>query len=90
MKIRNVRNYCSHYFYCISCGQRNIPVMRSRGDRRERQHRKVLYCPWCKHVVNMIECYDDQDVYEFKQNFEKGKYLEEAKESLKYTEEKAL
>lgn len=74
--------YEEHKFYCLMCGREGIPVQRKRGYQHGRFHRKKLYCPWCKETLNFIECKNDTDVYEFKTNFEKGIYLEEAKASL--------
>ena len=81
---RNLKNYRTHDFYCLNCGKRNISMMRSRGRMREKGHRKVLYCPHCKENVNHYECFDEGDVWDFKQRFEDGEFVEEAKESIKY------
>ena len=70
-------------FYCINCGQKGIPCLRPQARRRERFHRKKLYCPHCGHTVNHMECRTDEDAYEFKQAFENGEFQEEAKISIK-------
>lgn len=81
---RNIKNYRTHDFYCLNCGKRNISVMRPRGFLRERGHRKVMYCPHCKLDVNHLECRNDEDVFNFKIDFEEGKYIQEAKESINF------
>ena len=81
---RNIKNYRTHDFYCLNCGKRNISVMRPRGFLRERGHRKVMYCPHCKLDVNHLECRNDEDVFNFKIDFEEGKYIQEAKESIDF------
>ena len=84
MMTRNIKNYRTHDFYCLNCGKRNISVMRPRGFLRERGHRKVMYCPHCKLDVNHLECRNDEDVFNFKIDFEEGKYIQEAKESINF------
>lgn len=83
---KNLKNYRTHDFYCLNCGNRNISVMRSRGRLREKGHLKALYCPYCKKSVNHFECFDDEDAWLFKQRFENGEFKEKAKESIKYLE----
>ena len=61
-----------------------MELFRKRGFQHERFHRKKLYCPHCKLELNCIECKNDEDVYEFKENFEKGAYKDEAEDSLHY------
>ena len=77
---RNIKNYRTHDFYCLNCGKKNISVMRPRGFLRERGHRKAMYCPHCKLDVNHLECRNDEDAF----NFKKGKYIQEAKESINF------
>ena len=81
---RNIKNYRTHDFYCLNCGKRNISVMRPRGFLRERGHRKAMYCPHCKLDVNHLECRNDEDAFNFKIDFEEGKYIQEAKESINF------
>ena len=81
---RNLKDYRTHDFYCLNCGKRNISVMRSRGHLREKGHRKAMYCPHCKMEVNHVECFDDADAYNFKLDFEDGKFIQEAKESIEF------
>lgn len=81
---RNIKNYRTHDFYCLNCGKRNISVMRPRGFLRERRHRKAMYCPHCKLDVNHLECRNDEDAFNFKIDFEEGKYIQEAKESINF------
>lgn len=81
---RNIKNYRIHDFYCLNCGKRNISVMRSRGFLREKGHRKAMYCPHCRNEVNHYECFDDEDAFNFKIDFEEGKFIKEAKESIEF------
>lgn len=73
-----------HSFYCMKCGNKAMELFRKRGFQHKRFHRKKLYCPHCKLELNCIECKNDEDVYEFKENFEKGVYKNEVKDSLHY------
>ena len=70
-------------FYCINCGQKGIPCLRPQARRRERFHRKKLYCPHCGYIINHIECRTDEDVYDFKEAFGNGEFQEEARISIK-------
>ena len=81
---RGMRKYKTHEFYCISCGQKGIDLMRKQGYQHEKFHRKKLYCIYCKKEVNHIECKTLEEVEEFKINFENGVYKEEAEESISY------
>lgn len=73
-----------HDFYCLNCGNKGIGLMRKYGSKRETFHRKKLYCIYCKEDINHIECQTLEQVEEFKQNFTKGVYVNEAKESVDY------
>ena len=73
-----------HSFYCIQCGNKAMDLPRNHAFQHERFHRKKLYCPYCKVMINCIECKDDGDVFDFKENFEKGVYKDEAENSLDY------
>ena len=74
--------YDSNKFFCLACGSEGIPLQRKRGQQRGRFHRKKLYCPHCKNTVNHIECKTMEEVEIFKEEFAKGVYENEAKESL--------
>ncbi len=76
--------YTEHSFYCMNCGNRGIPIARSRGHLRGRMHRKKIYCMHCKTEVNHIECKDMADVEEFMTNFKNGVYKNEAEESISH------
>ena len=90
MKQRSTKNWRTHDFYCLYCGNRNISVLRPRGFLRERGHRKVLYCPHCKHTVNHYECRDEAEVFDFKEKFIEGVFVEEAIESIQFIREEEL
>ena len=76
--------YAEHSFYCINCGNKGIPLMRKQGFKHEGMHRKTLYCVYCKCEVNHVECKTFDEVEEFRENFAKGVYKDEAKESLSF------
>lgn len=69
-------------FYCINCGQRGLPLLRPRSHRREKFHRKKLYCPHCRLTINHVECKNEAEVYEFKQMFENDEFQQEAIHSI--------
>lgn len=75
-------NYANHSFYCISCGNVGIPIMRKQGQKRGSMHRKRLYCVHCRQDVNHIECKNQDEIEEFRLNFQNGVYKEEAEKSL--------
>ena len=74
--------YTQHSFYCTQCGNEGIPIMRKEGHQHGRFHRKKLYCLHCKKEINHIECKTYADVIEFKENFKRGVYKNEAEASV--------
>lgn len=74
--------YEEHTFWCIKCGRQGIPVQRKINHKYGKHHRKKLWCPTCKMEVNHIECRNDKEIEEFKENFAAGAYKEELEESL--------
>lgn len=78
------RSYSEHSFYCLSCGNKGIPLMRKQGFQHEKMHRKKLYCIHCKQEVNHIECKTWDEIEEFKINFQKGVYKDEAENSISH------
>ena len=74
----------THRFFCLNCGREGIPLARSVGQQREKNHRKKLYCIYCKESLNHIECKNEIEVQEFKADFERGVFINESKESLSY------
>ena len=71
-----------HDFYCINCGRKALSCVRPQAHRREKFHRKKLYCPWCQVTLNCVECANDTEAFDFKEQFEKGAFQEEAEISL--------
>ena len=71
-------------FWCISCGKKGIPIMRNRGGIRAAGHRKALYCVTCRTVVNHIETRNAEEARRFREDFEAGKYTEEAERSIAF------
>ena len=80
------RSYAEHSFYCLSCGNKGIPLSRPQGFKHERMHRKKLYCIHCKQEVNHIECKTFDEIEEFKENFINGVYKNESEESCLFTQ----
>lgn len=76
--------YEEHNFYCLNCGNRSIPLMRKSSNKKALNHRKKLYCPWCKTEVNHIELTNMYEIEKFKQDFADGMYIQEAKESIAF------
>lgn len=69
-------------FYCINCGKKTLDLPRNRGFQHEKFHRKKLYCFNCKTEINHVECKNDEEVWDFKEDFLNGNFKEEALESL--------
>ena len=63
-------------FYCIKCGKRAMSLPRKRSHQHKSLHCKKLYCPSCKITINCVECKNEEDVLQFKENFKKGIYEE--------------
>ncbi len=66
-----------HDFYCINCGKRTMTLPRNAGHKKEKFHRKLLYCPYCKITINQIECRNEHEAHEFKTSFKAGVYKDE-------------
>ena len=81
-KTKRSNNYVEHSFYCIRCGNKGIPLRRNSGHQHAQSHRKKLYCPYCKMEVNHVECKNDEDVYNFKLDFEEGVFINEVEDSF--------
>jgi len=71
-------------FYCLNCGKRGIPLMRKKSHLHPEGHRKKLYCPNCKKEVNHVEVRSFSEKEQFLQDFNNGKFKEEAQESINY------
>ena len=63
-------------FYCIKCGKRAMSLPRKRSHQHKSLHCKKLYCPHCHETYNCVECKNEKDIYEFKENFKNGVYKE--------------
>jgi hypothetical protein len=74
----------THDFYCVNCGNKGLPLSRKKGFQHGKFHLKKLYCFHCKQELNHIECKNPVEVEEFRKNFEKGVYKDEAEKSLSY------
>lgn len=82
------KNMKLHDFYCMNCGRKGIGVFRNQGFQHGKFHRKKLYCPYCKTEVNHVECKNDEEVFLFKEAFANGEFVEEAKLSISYINER--
>ena len=76
--------------WCINCGNRGIPVIRARSMRKEKGHRKALYCTTCRMVINHIETRSVEEAEKFREDFVAGRYTEEAEESIQYAKEHGI
>lgn len=83
-KNKNVRNLELSNFYCINCGKKGLDLMRQASFRHSKMHRKKLYCFYCKTEVNHIECKTIEDVENFLNDFNEGKYIQEAADSISF------
>lgn len=71
-------------FMCINCGNSVYSLPRDASYQHKDGHRKRLYCPHCKEEINCIECKTDEDVFNFKIDFENGVYENERQDSLDF------
>ena len=74
-------------FWCIKCGRKGIPILRNRGNVKEKGHRKALYCITCKETINHIETRNEEEERIFQEEFTAGKYEEEAERSSAFAKE---
>jgi len=81
---KDIRSYECHRFFCIKCGMENFTIPRKGNQKHEKFHRKKLYCWHCRQEINNIECRNQAEVDEFKENFENGVYQNECEESLSF------
>ena len=81
---RGSKNYEQHSFYCINCGNKGIPILRDKSHLHSKNHRKVLFCPFCNETVNHIEIRTLEEAIKFKEDFEKEVFKDEAAQSLSY------
>lgn len=73
-----------HSFMCIKCGKMVYSLPRKLSRQYKRGHMKKLYCPYCKLEINCVECFDDNDIVNFKIKFNNGEYEEEKNKSLDF------
>lgn len=81
-KTKDNRNWrMDDEFYCLCCGKKGLPIVR-RGSKKERGHLKKLWCPYCMETVNHMEVRSLDERAEFLEHFERGDYVELAKQSV--------
>ena len=73
-----------HEFMCLNCGRLTMPLPRRCGFKRPKDHRKKLYCPFCKTECNCIEITNPIEKENFLELFKEGKFKEEAAASIVY------
>jgi hypothetical protein len=74
----------THDFYCLQCANKTIPVVRKLAKKREKFHRKKLWCPTCRLETNCIEITNYEEKEIFMEAYANGEYRNEATESLNY------
>lgn len=74
----------THNFYCINCGEKNVPLLRSQNQLKSKGHRKNMYCYHCKHTINHVECRNEEESQDFIVGFKNGEYKEEAEDGLQF------
>ena len=73
-----------HDFYCIKCGRKGIPLARKAGHQHKSFHRKKLFCIYCNEEVNHVECKNYAEAEQFKEDYAKGVFIDEAAESVSH------
>ena len=81
---RRNSNIVFNSFYCMKCGNKSYNFTRKKDGQKAKIHRKKMYCPHCRIEVNHVECRNEEDVFQFKQDFEDGVFKEELEKSLEY------
>lgn len=84
MRMKGVDEITLSDFYCLKCGQKLYPIPRPRGNQRGKLHRKILYCPNCQVELNCIEIKTQSELEQFKEDFQNGKYEQEAADSMDF------
>lgn len=82
--------YIDSEFYCPCCGNKVFNLYRKPGFQHGKHHRKKLYCYHCKETLNCIECRNQEEVDEFKENYANGIYENEWKESIEYIKQEKV
>jgi len=77
-----MRNIVFSDFYCIQCGNKAMSLPRKRSHQHKSMHLKKLYCPHCKITINCVECKNEEEIYDFKINYQNGEYQKALEESL--------
>ena len=67
-----VKNFEVHDFYCSKCGRKGLPIARRDSLKKEKFHKKKLYCLYCKEEVNHIEIKSELEAKEFQLKFAEG------------------
>lgn len=54
-RTKDIRQLQISDFYCTQCGNKNIPIIRQEGQKREPGHLKKLFCLYCAKETNNVE-----------------------------------
>jgi hypothetical protein len=73
-------------FYCVHCGNQNVPIARKIGKQREAGHLKKLYCIHCKETWNCAEVrpFGEYNREDFEFEFHYGNFDEEGNRIMPY------
>lgn len=63
-----------HSFYCLTCGNKTFDLPRQYSHMYGKGHIKDLYCPTCRTTRKTLECRNETEVFEFKEDFLNGVY----------------
>ena len=72
----------THDFYCLKCANKTIPVARKLAKKREKFHRKKLWCPHCKMEINCVEITNQEEKEHFMEAYNNGDFRQEAEDSI--------
>ena len=72
-----------HLAYCLKCGT-PMPFQRNKGFQKEKFHRKRMWCPTCRQLINHVEVKNMEEKEEFLINFKNGVYIDEAEKSCNF------
>jgi len=75
---RKNQEITSSDFYCTKCGNKGLPIVRTKGHQREPGHLKKLYCIYCQEEVNHVEIREigGYDINDFKQEYSLGRFVD--------------
>lgn len=57
----NPLSFEAHDFYCMKCGKKGIPLPRNKGNAKEENHIKHLWCVNCRERTPHLECRNQEE-----------------------------